>query len=1114
MINPTTFFALAVFGMSVCNVQATEYFVSRDGDDQANGHTRATALATIQKGVDALQPGDTLTIAPGEYRESVRRENLGSEQADTTIRAEVPGTVLLRGDLSVDGFAKVDGYRFVYAAPFEHRPYAVAEADSLALMNEAVYLAELEFLPGTYLYDAAAKMLYISSSDLRSPLKHHYRASVMPRHGLDLQSPTRVIIDGIAATGYNFNEARPFKQDFATTRGIHLEAATRCTIRRCTAYLNGGGISILGPGGGHNLIEDCTAYANNTRFNQEGGNITIYRGGPNDVIRRTYVYRSATHGQRFYLRGEGPLLMEEGVGWGNRGNFWIKVGNTKPASAQRMVDLGRAPARDFEHCIVGQTTSAAMVDENPTSIFLDKEADLDPDAEFADPAHFDYRLQKNSRFIGAAPDGSDRGPFQYQPDIYYLRPDGNDQNEGLSVAAAWRTFARAWRTLKPGDTLYIQGGVYPEDVNTSARGVTIQRRGREPVVLAGDWVLDDAKQLTLQRLTFTGSLSLREGEAVKLTNCAFVEDGAMSASNVSGLRITHGVHARSLRLADCSGVYLSGNLYAATPAVEWSGSAKGVLFSDYNSYPHPHASWRSDHDRHSIVAKPGIEFANGRVRLADAHRFAGVGPLGTAIGLYFEGEPRQLNVVGPFVQSVSDTTADLEWWTAYPAVVELSWGATPACEQSRTFHYHNYGGYSLTGLEPGQTYHYRLRLIEPLPVLAFGDWIEFDPDQVITGTFTTTMSAPTPRTLYVAPDGDDDNSGLTYSTAWRSLNHAASQVRPGDTVLVAGGTYEQTVWLRATGDKDRPITFRGMPGHRVTIDGGKRRLFAAFVGNGKHHVVLDSFYGVNLGRIGGHDGAILAVDQGGMFVLSYCDNVLVQRCFKDGRGPGYSPSFMVADGCDSLTLRNNVEIRGFNGPRIINSPNLRVENNVFFYNLICQLSIINHSDQPALVANNIFTDGLPKKFQAPMITVARVGSLTERDNCYYARELSRDKHIVTLYGDEAFDRARVGRMMGPAREEYPVFEQLLSVKLAEMPRFYGPNHSIIADPQFAGLKDVPARHESGAVIYPPDRLRDRQVDFNDFFATNPTVVERGMGLDPAAFANFNFDSDESDQTGR
>ena len=38
----------------------------------------------------ALQPGDTLTIGPGEYFESVRRDKLGNAEKETVIRAVIP----------------------------------------------------------------------------------------------------------------------------------------------------------------------------------------------------------------------------------------------------------------------------------------------------------------------------------------------------------------------------------------------------------------------------------------------------------------------------------------------------------------------------------------------------------------------------------------------------------------------------------------------------------------------------------------------------------------------------------------------------------------------------------------------------------------------------------------------------------------------------------------------------------------------------------------------------------------------------------------------------------------------------------------------------------------
>ena len=67
--------------------EGADYFVNKQGNDANDGAGRATAFLTIQRGVDALKPGDTLTIGPGEYFENVQRANLGSPDVDTVIRA-------------------------------------------------------------------------------------------------------------------------------------------------------------------------------------------------------------------------------------------------------------------------------------------------------------------------------------------------------------------------------------------------------------------------------------------------------------------------------------------------------------------------------------------------------------------------------------------------------------------------------------------------------------------------------------------------------------------------------------------------------------------------------------------------------------------------------------------------------------------------------------------------------------------------------------------------------------------------------------------------------------------------------------------------------------------
>jgi hypothetical protein len=106
----------ALLGLPIGTLGATEFFVSTKGNDSHAGTERATAFLTVQKGVDALQPGDTVTILPGEYLESVYRNGLGNAEKETVIRAEIAGTVLLRGDVPAPEFQLRRGSQFTYEA--------------------------------------------------------------------------------------------------------------------------------------------------------------------------------------------------------------------------------------------------------------------------------------------------------------------------------------------------------------------------------------------------------------------------------------------------------------------------------------------------------------------------------------------------------------------------------------------------------------------------------------------------------------------------------------------------------------------------------------------------------------------------------------------------------------------------------------------------------------------------------------------------------------------------------------------------------------------------------------------------------------------------------------
>jgi hypothetical protein len=73
-------------------------------------------------------------------------------------------------------------------------------------------------------------------------------------------------------------------------------------------------------------------------------------------------------------------------------------------------------------------------------------------------------------------------------------------------------------------------------------------------------------------------------------------------------------------------------------------------------------------------------------------------------------------------------------------------------------------------------------------------------------------------TVFVSPTGDDANPG-TLARPFRTIQHGVDLLQPGDTCLVRGGTYRETVTIAAKGLAAKPIAIRAYPGERVVLDG-------------------------------------------------------------------------------------------------------------------------------------------------------------------------------------------------------------------------------------------------------------------------------------------------------
>ena len=69
-----------------------------------------------------------------------------------------------------------------------------------------------------------------------------------------------------------------------------------------------------------------------------------------------------------------------------------------------------------------------------------------------------------------------------------------------------------------------------------------------------------------------------------------------------------------------------------------------------------------------------------------------------------------------------------------------------------------------------------------------------------------------------ASQGNDGHAG-TIKAPWLTINHALSQLNPGDTLYLRGGIYFENVYCAVAGTEKAPITIRSYPKEQAIIDG-------------------------------------------------------------------------------------------------------------------------------------------------------------------------------------------------------------------------------------------------------------------------------------------------------
>lgn len=159
------------------------------------------------------------------------------------------------------------------------------------------------------------------------------------------------------------------------------------------------------------------------------------------------------------------------------------------------------------------------------------------------------------------------------------------------------------------------------------------------------------------------------------------------------------------------------------------------------------------------------------------------------------------------------------------------------------------------------------------------------------------------ETYYVRPDGKNSNAGLgnTSEQAWATIQYAADNATPGDTILIQEGTYPESVTIRNTGSAELPITLRGVG--TVKLGGMQFPNSPNFSWGVSYYTTVENLtFDGTLGLPAGY-GSGISMMGAGYVTIAGCT---FENFTKDGWGSGIYFGTNGWRSCYNITMKNSV----------------------------------------------------------------------------------------------------------------------------------------------------------------------------------------------------------------